>query len=65
MPQYFDHISSPLRDIAIWLVEFTEARTWRHDCPELIKFVDTGMLKKEAHYPEYPERNYTEIDGMM
>jgi len=53
-----------LRHLAIWLVESSEARIWRHHRPELVEFVDPGMLFEEGRYPVHPMLKHTEIDSM-
>jgi len=50
--------------MAIWLVESSEDRIWRHRCPELVEFVDPGMLFKEECYPVNQMLQHTEVDRM-
>jgi len=37
---------------------------WRHYCPELVEFVNSGMLFKEGQYTVYQMLKSTEIDGI-
>jgi len=55
---------TPLRHLALWLVESSEARIWRHHRPELVAFVDPGMLFKAGCHPVHQMLKHTEIDGM-
>jgi len=51
-----------LRHLAKWLVESSEARIWRHHHPELVEFVDPGMVFEEGCYPVHQMLKHTEID---
>ena len=64
MPECFHLLTIPLRHVAIWLAELSADRIWRHYRPELIEFVDPGMLFKEGRYPVHQMLKHTEIDGM-
>ena len=37
---------------------------WRHHRPELVEYIDPGMLFKEGRYPVPQMLNCTEIYGM-
>lgn len=39
---------TPLHHLAIWLVESSAAMIWRHHRPELVEFVDPGMMFEEG-----------------
>ena len=55
---------TPLRHLAIWLGESSKARIWRHHRPELVEFVNPGMLLEEERYPIHQMLKHTEIQGM-
>jgi hypothetical protein len=38
---------------------------WRHHRPEMVEFVDRGMMFEEGHYPVLQIVKHTEIDGMQ
>jgi len=44
--------------------ELSEATIWRDHRPELVEFVDPGMLFEEGRYPVHQLLKYMEIDGM-
>jgi len=60
----FHYRTTSLHHLAIWLVESSEARIWRHQYSELVELVHPAMLFKEGHYPDHQILQYTEIDGM-
>jgi hypothetical protein len=64
MPKCFHLLKTPLHHLAIWLVESSEARIWRHHHPELVEFVDPGMLFEEGYYQVHQMLKHTELDGM-
>jgi len=51
VPEGFHLLATPLGHLAIWLVESSEAWISRYHCPEMVEFVDPGMLVPEGHYP--------------
>jgi len=53
-----------LHHLAIWLVELSKARIWKHHRPELVEFVNPGILFEEGHYPVHRMFKHTEIDIM-
>jgi len=63
-PQCFHLRTTPLRHLAVWLVEYSEARIWRHHRPERVKFVTHGMLFEEGCYPVGQMMKYIETHGM-
>jgi len=63
-PECLQLLSTPLRQMAIWLVESSNARRWKHHRTELVEFVNPGMLFQEGKYPVYQPPNHTAIDGM-
>jgi hypothetical protein len=50
--------------VAIWLVELSEARIWRHYHPELVEIFDHGMMFKEGRYPVHQMLKHTNKDSM-
>jgi hypothetical protein len=42
----------------------SEARIWRHRCPELVEFVNSGVLFEQEYYPVKEILQHTEIEGM-
>jgi len=50
--------------LAIWLVESSEARIWRHHRCELVAIVDAAMLFDEGLYTVYKMLKHVEIDGI-
>jgi len=64
MPKCCHLLSSPLHHLAKWLVESSEDRIWRHHRPELVEFVDPGMLFEEGCYPFHQMPKHTKIDAM-
>jgi hypothetical protein len=50
--------------MAIWLLELSEARIWRHHHPELVEFVNPGMLFKKGRYAVHQMLKHKKIDGM-
>jgi hypothetical protein len=61
MPKCFNLITTPLRHPDLWLMKLYEAWIWRHHRPELVKFIDPGVLFEEGHYPVHPMLNHTKI----
>jgi len=47
MPECCHLLTTTLSHLAIWRVESSEARIWRNHHPELVEFVDRGMLFEE------------------
>lgn len=39
-----------LRYLSLWLVQLHDARIRRHQCPELVEFVNSGMLFAKGRY---------------
>jgi hypothetical protein len=50
--------------MAIWLLELSESRIWRHHHPELVEFVDPGMLFKKGRYAVHQMLKHTKTDSM-
>jgi hypothetical protein len=50
--------------VAIWIVESSKVRIWRHHYPKLVEFVDPEMLFEERHYPVDRMLKHAEIDDM-
>jgi hypothetical protein len=48
--------------VAIWLVESSDSRIWRHNRPERVQFVDPAMLFKVRCYKVYQIVKHAEID---
>lgn len=61
MHQLFRLLSTPLCHLTTWHVELGKARIWRHHCPELVEFVNHGMLIEEGPYPVHRMFKHTEI----
>jgi len=64
MLKCFHLLPTPFRHLAIWIDESSEARIWRHHRPELVEYVDRGMVCKEGRYSVPQMLKYTEIAGM-
>jgi len=60
----FHLLATPLHRLAIWHVESSEARIWRHHRWEQVEFVDPGLLLEEGCCPVLWMLKHTEIDGM-
>jgi hypothetical protein len=64
MPVCFHLLTTQLCRRDMLLVQSSEARIWRHHRPELLEFVDPGMLFKEGRYTVHQMLQHTEIDSM-
>ena len=53
-----------MRHLATWSVELMEGRIWRNRRPELVEFVNPGMLCEEGHYPVDQMLRHSELDSM-
>jgi len=64
MPECFHLLTTPLRYLAIWLVDLSKARIWRHHYPEHVEFVNPWMFFEEDHSPVHQMLMHIVIDSM-
>jgi hypothetical protein len=63
VPKCFHLLIPPLCYLAIWLVESSQTRIWRHYHPELVDFLNPGMLIKKGCYPVHQMLKLSKIDS--
>jgi len=63
LPNSFHHLSTPLGNLPIWLVQSSKARIWRHHRPELVEPVEPAMLFGEDRYPVHQMLRHTDMEA--
>jgi len=64
VPECIHLLTSLMHQVVIWVVELSDARIWRHHCPEQVELGDPGMSDKKGQYPVYEMPKHNNFDGM-